>query len=217
MHRTTGRPGRPGRRPSEEVTMSAQSIEPTPFEDRWATLSHLDNDPALEGWRAELIDGEISLTPPPLPDHERIITDTIKQIVIEEHTRHLDITFWAGGSGLRLGLGVGVKPDIIITGQDAFAEPVEYSNPAGEPIHLVVEVTSSSTRAKDYGEKMRAYAAAKIPNYLIIDRQEGICRLYCLDDTTKAAYGPPTAIAPFGKPLGLPAPLGFELDTTRFA
>lgn len=73
-----------------------------------------------------------------------------------------------------------------------------------------------STRGKDHQQKMRTYAAARIPNYLIIDRQERICRLHHLSDNAEA-YGPPCAKAVFGEPLRLPAPLGFTLDTSHFA
>ncbi|WP_255950903.1 Uma2 family endonuclease [Streptomyces odontomachi] len=195
--------------------MSALPVEPFVQVDPWAALAHLDHDPALDSWRAELIEGQISLTPPPVPEHERIVTGFTKQLA--RHDTDDELTYWSGGSGLRTGNGTGVKPDILVTDDDAFCDTDAEYNPAdGEPIHLVVEVTSASTRDKDYREKMRAYAAARIPHYLIIDRQERICRLYSLVDGAEA-YGPPQAKADFGEPLRLPAPLNFSLDTSRFA
>ena len=195
--------------------MSALPLESVPSADPWAALAHLDHDPALDSWRAELIEGQISLTPPPVLEHERIITGFTKQLT--RHDADDALTYWSGGNGLRIGTGNGVKPDIIVTDDDAFSEAsAEYNPAAGEPIHLVVEVTSPSTRDKDYREKMRTYASAGIPSYLIIDRQDKICRLYHLNDTADT-YGPPYAKASFGEALHLPAPLNFALDTTRFA
>lgn len=195
--------------------MSAQSVEYFAPVDPWAMLAHLDRDPALECWRAELVEGQISLTPPPVPDHERIVTGLIKQLVRKDCSDSL--TFWAGGTGLRTGGRTGVKPDIVVTDADAFCDSdAEYTPVEGEPIHLVVEVTSTSTRDRDYHEKMRAYAAARVPSYLIIDRQERICRLYRLAPGADS-YGPPYGKADFGEELPLPEPLGFLLDTSRFA
>lgn len=183
--------------------------------DPWATLAYLDRDPALEHWRAELVAGQISLAQPTAPEHERIVTGIAKQIT--RHDAEEAFTYWFGGTGLRIGTGTGVRPDLLVTDYDAFCDSnAEYSPVEGEPIHLVVEITSPSTRDRDYHEKMRAYAAARIPYYLVIDRQERICRLYRLHEGADS-YGPPHAKADFGEPLQLPAPLGFALDTSRFA
>ncbi|MGW0608470.1 Uma2 family endonuclease [Streptomyces sp. NPDC002640] len=194
--------------------MSAQPVEYFAPADAWAMLAHLDRDPALECWRAELVEGQISLTPPPEPEHVRIVSGVIKQLVRKDTSDSL--TFWAGGTGLRTGGRTGVKPDIVVTDADAFCDSeAEYTPVEGEPIHLVVEVTSTSTRDRDYHEKMRAYAAARIPHYLIVDREERICRLYGMAPGADS-YGPPCAKADFGEALPLPDPIGFELDTSRF-
>lgn len=195
--------------------MSAPPVEPFARADPWAALAHLDHDPALDSWRAELVEGQISLTAPPVPEHERVITGFTTQLT--RHDTRDELTYWSGGSGLRIGEGTGVKPDILVTDDDAFCDSeAEYTPVAGEPIHLVVQVTSSGTRDKDYREKTRAYAAARIPHYLVIDRQVRICRPYVLAEGAES-YGPPQAKADFGESPRMPAPLGFELDTSRFA
>jgi hypothetical protein len=58
-------------------------------------LAHLDRDPALECWRAELVEGQISLTPPPVPEHERIVTGLIKQLVRKDSSDSLDTSRFA--------------------------------------------------------------------------------------------------------------------------
>ncbi|MEU3553886.1 Uma2 family endonuclease [Streptomyces fragilis] len=195
--------------------MSAQPVEYFAPVDPWAMLAHLDRDPALECWRAELVEGQISLTPPPVPEHERIVTAVTKQLARNDPDDVL--TYWSGGTGLRIGPGTGLKPDIVVTDEDAFCDSrAEYSPVEGEPIHMVIEVTSPSTRERDHRDKMRAYADARIPYYLIIDRQERICRLYRLAPDADS-YGPPHGKADFGEALPLPEPLGFLLDTSRFA
>jgi Uma2 family endonuclease len=198
--------------------MSALPAEPAL--DPWEDLRQIDHDPAYARYKAELLEGTVVVTPPPHPDHERDISATIEQIVIEKVRRQLPIAFWAGGTGLSITGPNGVKPDLLVTDRDAFSAPedhlAEYHRPEGQGILLVVEVTSKSTRDKDYGAKMRAYASARIPTYLIIDRQDKLCRLYHLHHTDEQ-YGLPDQVVGFGTPLPLPEPLAFALDTSSFA
>ncbi|MEY9873085.1 Uma2 family endonuclease [Streptacidiphilus sp. MAP12-33] len=195
--------------------MSALPVDDSPLDDVWAALAHVEHDPALAGFRAELLDGVIFLSPPPVPDHERIITRLATEVV--RHDAKGEFTFWAGGSGLLTESGSGVRPDLIITDTDAFSGArSEYNPVAGEPIHLVVEVTSTSTRDQDYRRKRQIYAEAGIPYYLIVDRQQRICLLHRLPDDGTRAYDEPVARVPFGQPLSLPAPLSFDVDTAQF-
>jgi hypothetical protein len=63
---------------------------------------------------------------------------------------------------------------------------------------------------------LRAYAAARIPNYLITHRQDRVCRL-CRLRPDAEQYGLPDRVVAFGTSLFLPEPLGFALDTGSFA
>jgi Uma2 family endonuclease len=105
----------------------------------------------------------------------------------------------------------------MVTDRDAFSGARgEYNPVAGEPVHLVVEVTSPSTRDQDYHRKRQIYAEAGIPYYLIIDRQQRVCLLHRLPDSGPRAYGEPVARVPFGQALSLPEPLSFDVDTAQF-
>ncbi|MET8137505.1 Uma2 family endonuclease [Streptomyces sp. NPDC005251] len=85
-------------------------------------------------------------------------------------------------------------------------------------IALVGEVTSTNHWA-DTGPKLRTYAAAGIPVYVLINRDIGTAHCYADpvlpgDDPTEAYYSADTKVD-LGGPLPLPAPYS-ALDTTPF-
>ncbi|MFE9135480.1 Uma2 family endonuclease [Streptomyces sp. NPDC007355] len=74
-------------------------------------------------------------------------------------------------------------------------------------------MTSSSTASRDRVQKVRAYARAGIPVYLLIDRDADeavVCSEPSGDD-----YGH-KSIHKLGTAVALPHPLGFDLDTSAF-
>jgi len=85
-------------------------------------------------------------------------------------------------------------------------------------IELVGEVTSTNHET-DTGPKLRAYAAAGVPVYVLIDRHSKTAHCYTHpvlpgDDPTEAYYDTDTKVS-LGQPLPLPAPYP-ALDTAAF-
>jgi len=70
-----------------------------------------------------------------------------------------------------------ILPDVIREPDIFVFPPQEAPKVKGTPIEakpcLVVEVTSPWTRAIDLGEKARDYEQAQIPEYWVVDREEG--------------------------------------------
>ncbi|CAL9442003.1 hypothetical protein GCM10010266_03710 [Streptomyces griseomycini] len=79
-------------------------------------------------------------------------------------------------------------------------------------VAMVVEVTSSKPQA-DREAKRRCYARGGIPLYLLVDREASSITLF--SDPEKDEYRE-QCTRPFGKPITLPAPFGFNLDTADF-
>ncbi|PYC73951.1 hypothetical protein C7C46_24345 [Streptomyces tateyamensis] len=166
-----------------------------------------------EGFRAELINGEITVSPPPDGDHENIISKVIRQ-VIRESLVEMDVS---GGKGLVLPRGSRspknhVIPDLTFVPEelDCFSGAPSWMDPAG--VALVVEVTSSKP-AQDRVAKRHAYASAAIPLYLLVDRELSQVTLFSApggEDYTESH------VVALGKSLPLPDPFGFELDTSDF-
>lgn len=166
---------------------------------------------APEGWRVELIEGEICVTPPANGEHEEIVSEVNHQVgrkVRDDSLRNFT------GIGLTVpgSSATGhVVPDLVIAPKGSFGDQEEWHEPS--PILLVAEVTSDSTAAHDREKKIRGYARAGIPVYLLIDREEWQVTVYSEPSGDEYAKG---AQHKMGLAVPLPAPLGFDLDTAEF-
>ncbi|MHA5053007.1 Uma2 family endonuclease [Streptomyces sp. SD15] len=166
-----------------------------------------------EGFRAELIEGEIVVTPPPDGDHE----DHIELIVSQVYRRSQTDMQFSGNKGLKLKSGGACPKNHAIP--DATFAPRELRLFRGadswmpcEGVAMVVEVTSTKPGA-DREAKRRCYARGGIPLYLLIDRDASSLTLF--SDPEKDDYRQLCTL-PFGKSLALPEPFAFDLDTTDF-
>lgn len=166
---------------------------------------------APKGWRVELIEGEIYVTPPAIGEHEEFVSEFSAQAYERQHDRRLRIYT---GIGLNVpgGSGTGhVEPDLAIAPKGTFDDQEEWHNPTG--VLLVAEVTSKSTADRDRHQKIHGYARAGIPVYLLIDREEGEVTVYSEPSGDDYTQNPKYEL---GLAVPLPAPLDFELDTAEF-
>lgn len=164
---------------------------------------------APEGWRVELTEGEIHVTPPANGEHEEIVSEITGQV--RDHRK--DLGRYTGIGLFVPGASVSgkVEPDIVLAPKGSFSDKAEYHDPA--PVQLVAEVTSRSTAGNDRIKKIRGYARAGIPVYLLIDRdaqQAVLCTEPAGED-----YGDKVTYK-LGETVPLPEPLGFDLDTSEF-
>ncbi|QGV82726.1 Uma2 family endonuclease [Streptomyces ficellus] len=176
-----------------------------PVEEAFETL----NAAAPRGWRVELIEGEIHVTPPANGEQEEIVSEVTGQA--RDHRKDLGRYT---GIGLFLpdaSVSGRVQPDVVLAPKGSFADDAEYHDASA--VLLVAEVTSRSTAGNDRVKKIRGYARAGIPVYLLIDReteQVVVCTEPSGEDyDTKAAYK-------LGEVVPLPEPVGFDLDTGAF-
>ncbi|WP_171110882.1 MULTISPECIES: Uma2 family endonuclease [unclassified Streptomyces] len=166
-----------------------------------------------EGFRAELIEGEIVVTPPLDRDHEKYISRIVRQVIKRSKT---DMDF-SGNKGLRLKSGEAYPTDYVIP--DVTFAPVEVDLFGGaeswmpcDGVVMVLEVTSTKPQA-DREAKRRCYARGGIPLYLLADRDASQVTLFSAPE--KGDYRE-HCTRPFGKPIALPEPFAFELDTAEF-
>ncbi|MEV6245157.1 Uma2 family endonuclease [Streptomyces sp. NPDC051742] len=166
-----------------------------------------------EGFRAELVEGEIVVTPPPDGDHE----DYIGLIVGQVYRRSRTEMQFSGNKGLTLKETPGAPRDHVIPdgtfapqAQRLYRGAASWMPCAG--VAMVLEVTSSRPNA-DREAKRRCYARGGIPLYLLVDRDTSTVTLFT--DPEDGDYREHHAV-PFGKSLSLPAPFGFDLETAEF-
>ncbi|MFC9290927.1 Uma2 family endonuclease [Streptomyces sp. NPDC057052] len=166
-----------------------------------------------EGFRAELVEGEIVVTPPPDGDHEKYTSRIVRQVIRRSRT---DMDF-SGNKGLKLRSG-GVCPKNHVVPDATFAPlDLDVFGSAGpwmpcDGIAMMLEVTSTKPTA-DREAKRRCYARAGIPHYLLVDRDTSQVTIF--GDPRRDDYREHTTL-PFGKSLTLPEPFGFDLETADF-
>ncbi|MFD5768092.1 Uma2 family endonuclease [Streptomyces sp. NPDC127049] len=193
--------------PEDSVSEESDDREGATVEETFELFSAQ----APKGWRVELIEGEIYVVPPAKGQHEKIVTELVEQVIARRTDKEL-----RNSTGIGLYLpGVNgtmrVIPDLVIAPRDSFDAPQEWHAP--DPALLVAEVASPSTASRDRVLKIRAYARAGIPVYLMIDREADevvVCSEPDGDDYTHKS------LHKLGTEVPLPAPLGFTLDTAAF-
>ena len=94
---------------------------------------------------------------------------------------------------------------------DLFLDALPWMPSSG--VAMVVEVTSSSPD-RDRKTKRRAYAAAQVPLYLLIDREDRQVTLF--DDPLDATTTPPGSRRRSAAASELPPPFAFTLETDGF-
>ncbi|MFC9849889.1 Uma2 family endonuclease [Streptomyces prasinus] len=166
-----------------------------------------------EGFRAELIEGEIVVRPPPDGDHEDYVGLIVEQVLERSRIRMQ----FSGNKGLKLRSGGGCPKDRVIP--DGTFAPRELRLYRGadswmpcDGVALVLEVTSSKPKA-DREAKRRCYARGGIPLYLLVDREAASVTLFSTPEQDDYRE---QCTRPLGKPLSLPDPFTFDLDTADF-
>ncbi|MFI6545442.1 Uma2 family endonuclease [Streptomyces prunicolor] len=155
----------------------------------------------------EIIGGQMLATPSPEIAHTR----ALKKVTRAFEAAGLD----QDGTEVHRSIGVWLPddpddyaiPDLCIV--DAEVDDRLVENNCYDPVvfRLVLEVTSSNWKA-DLRTKVTAYAQAKIPVYVIVDRQHQ--RLHVLTDPAEGTYANHRVHAP-GELVTLPDTLGAKV------
>ncbi|WP_374200221.1 Uma2 family endonuclease [Streptomyces sp. AC555_RSS877] len=165
------------------------------------------------GLRAELIEGELVVTLVPDGHHEHCISRTARQV----YRRSPAEMEFSANKGLLLPSADGCPKDHMIPDGTFASKELQLYRGAdtwmpGEGVALVLEVTSAKPQT-DRETKRRCYARGGIPLYLLVDREASWTTLF--SDPASGDYREIHAAA-FGKPLTLPDPFAFDLDTSDF-
>ncbi|WP_432745369.1 Uma2 family endonuclease [Streptomyces sp. JH002] len=163
-----------------------------------------------DGIRAELIEGEIVVSPAPEGNHEDHISTLIRQ-VLRHSAVDMDVSGHKGLSLPKLGPlpRDHVIPDVTFAPREKrlFRDAPSWMPCGG--VAMVAEVTSSRAE-RDRTQKRRSYARAQIPHYLLFDRELETVTLH--SEPGMNDYRTVLSVV-YGKALLLPEPFGFELET----
>ncbi|MFF2535448.1 Uma2 family endonuclease [Streptomyces cyaneofuscatus] len=162
----------------------------------------------LPGYRVEIIDGMITVAPLRDGHHADALTTVMRPL--------LAAGLGDGDTDVLQGIGLWlpsgpedyVIPDLAIVDADLDEHLIENNCYDPACFRLVLEVTSENYRT-DLRHKVTAYAQAKIPVYVIVDRKHG--RLHVLTEPLPGGYDRHEVYAP-GQEAPLPASIGAELS-----
>ncbi|MFI6687767.1 Uma2 family endonuclease [Streptomyces sp. NPDC050485] len=177
-----------------------------PYEELLRTVEEL-NTP--DGYKAELIRGKIVVSP--WAGLHRFRPTRLLRARLEAHApaRHdvdaAPFLFAFAFAGCAYG------PDLHVANEAAFEAEGRHAD--GGALSLVADFTSISTEDADWEAKVAVYGQL-VPVYLVLDTQAA--EITCLWDPSPRGYRSRTTV-PFGRPLHIPAPFDFELDTAELS
>lgn len=139
-------------------------------------------------FRVELIDGEIVMTPAPVPFHQIIANNVgwlLNQLVRENRIGQviaapIDVEL---SPQTRI-----VEPDLLFIAQERVAELVGEKRITGAP-DLVIEILSAATTRADRHVKLPIYAESSVAEYWIVDPDSQAVEVYTLDGKTYRVAG----------------------------
>lgn len=197
-----------------ETAMSALTVDHTTASGHeWDGLVRIwQETDAPEGCKVEIIEGIVTVAPPPSNVHNDI-AELLQYELYQVIPRRWGIYQTLGTAvPSRDGLYV---PDLAVVPREVLrAEGPNYVPAAAA--ELIVEVTSKSNASNDRIKKAAGYAQAGVPLYLLIDR-------WAPGGPTITLYGEPKGdvyrvlrAVKFGDPVELPEPFGATIDTGEF-
>ncbi|WP_016908964.1 Uma2 family endonuclease [Streptomyces xiaopingdaonensis] len=165
---------------------------------------------AHPGYRAEIVGGILTVTPPPDVPHSRVLSRLMRPFFAAglddeggETEVHQGIGVWLPGEPTDYAI-----PDLAVVDSD-IDEHVAARNCADPGVfRLVLEVTSENHN-NDLRLKALAYARAGIPVYTIVDRRHG--RLHILTEPADGEYQSHRLHAP-GEQAVLPESIGAKVS-----
>jgi Uma2 family endonuclease len=136
-----------------------------------------------DGWKYEILDGELYTTPPPATGHQRASVKLVIKMGSYVETHDLGEVLEAP-CGVRLPTqAVPVQPDIFFIKKENL-DIIAEDEVKGVP-DLIVEILSPSNAGYDRTKKFAIYQEAGVPEYWLVDYQAKTVEVFVL---TEGAY-----------------------------
>ncbi|KUJ67006.1 hypothetical protein ACZ90_31845 [Streptomyces albus subsp. albus] len=155
----------------------------------------------------EFIHGKLGVKPVPDGEHGEIVMWLLEQCMQHRPDLRLYPERGLKVEAYRKGRA---RPDGALVPRKHFLEQGEWAEPDG--VLMTVEVTSRDwdTDQRDRVEKRDGYAAAGIPVYLLIDREDSSVTVYSQPEGGSYRRA---VKQPYGETLEIPDPVGITLGT----
>jgi Uma2 family endonuclease len=135
--------------------------------------------------RYELIQGELIMTPSPIPKHQRISRELEFEILKFVKANDLGEVFDAPCDVYLDDENV-VQPDILFISKERL-NIIGEKNIQSAP-DLVIEIISENTAYRDFVQKKKLYARFGVKEYWIVIPGEELVEIYTLKDNTYTLY-----------------------------
>jgi Uma2 family endonuclease len=159
-----------------------------------------------EGHKAEVIGGNIVVSPTPSGRHG-LIFDRLHRQLVKLLPTHLAVT-----NNITVDMtatGERYIPDLLVVHEETLLRIDWLLDPA--EVELVAAIVSPSNSRHDRVVKVRGYAACAVPIYLLIDPLEQAVTLFF--EPHDGAYQQVHRV-PFGAGIALPEPYSGKIDTS---
>ncbi len=162
-----------------------------------------------DGRRYELHEGELSVTPAPSPQHQRILGNLNDILRRHVKDRGLGEVLFAPLDCILSDTTV-VQPDLVYL-DEARLSSVSARGVEGPPT-LAVEIVSPTTTLIDRSMKLQLYARHGVPYYWIVDPEARTIEVYELSGgsytlVTRVSGSEPVSLPPFSGLALIPAAL----------
>ncbi|WP_329040173.1 Uma2 family endonuclease [Streptomyces sp. NBC_00178] len=193
--------------------MSALTVDPGPGHGQdWDDLVRIwEETDAPEGCKVEIIEGIVTVSPPPSKDHNTtaaLLQRRLYAVIPEEWEIYQTLGVSVPG---RAGVYI---PDLLVVPRTVATGPGNRV-PAEEAL-LVVEITSQANANHDRVKKAHGYAKAGVGLFLLLDPWHS-------GRPTATLHGDPDSgtyrvldVVEYGGTLTLPEPFKLDLDTGIF-
>jgi Uma2 family endonuclease len=131
------------------------------------------------GDRHELFDGELVVTPSPVPPHQRASGRLYQRFAQQALDGDLGEAFFAPIDVVFAPRVVAV-PDVVFVRRERLG--IVGPKAIEGPPDLIVEILSPSTRRRDLGSKKALYGRFGVPEYWTVDLQRRVLTACVLDD-----------------------------------
>jgi Uma2 family endonuclease len=170
-------------KPEPDIVSSARSWPPAQGDWTYEDYNRLPDN----GFRYEVIDGELFMSPAPNPHHQTIAGEIFFALMKLAKEQNLGRVLSAPVDVVLSDIGTPVQPDVIFIRQERL-DIIGERKIDGAP-DLVVEVLSPGTEQYDRQTKYTLYARAGVPEYWLVDPKSCTIEVHVLRGQAYAPLG----------------------------
>jgi Uma2 family endonuclease len=189
--------------PVRPLTSFGRAHEGTPW-----TINDLGDLP--EGYRYEIFDGSLLVSPTPAVDHCNA-TDDLADLLKRQAPAEIRVSGVGSGISIQGGLTY-LIPDIVVVRRSALKKRRGSLLPPD--VLLAVEVLSPSNSKNDLVLKRHEYAEAGIPQYWLVDQEARTLTILRLDE--KSGHYVDAGVVAAGETWKTDDPYPISLDPAEF-